>query len=704
MSECSKCKGTGVIVVEEKTCPECHGSGKAKSVELASLREEDVARVLSGDMNCRKCEGSGRVVVKKSCDACKGTGVISRCKLCGEIAAGELCETCSRKTIVHRLRPACDLSDVEIGKIYEGTVGDVVNFGAFVYLNDNVKGLVHSSKLKHRPAHGDRIIVEVRSIQANGNIELIPLQVSDYSIVEVEKNLPRTLSNELSNLVGKQILLSGEVIQVKQTGGPTIFTISDEVGLVHCAAFEKAGERAYPEIDSEMIVKVIGEVNLRNNEIQVEVQEMRQLYGGKAVEIKKKIDDAIRRRAKPTDIPFLIQSPVLEKLRPAMLKVAEEIRYAIFTSRPLLIRHHADADGITSAVAIERAALPLIREVGGADAEYHLFKRAPSKAPFYEVEDITKDLTFALEDEARFGQKLPLIVLMDNGSTEEDIPAILQAKVYGLNIIVIDHHHPDEIVDQYLLTHVNPAHAGGDYGVTTGMLGFEIARMIRPEVTEEILHFPAISAVGDRSEAPEASEYIKLVSEKYTREELEHIALALDYEAYWQRFNDGRGIINDILNLGNLDTHRRIVKLLCEQAKNAISEQLEACMPNVKTTRLPNGVILNVLDVENYAHRFTFPPPGKTCGEVHDRFCQEYDGKPVVTLAYGPDFAVIRSRGVLLNIPEMVRELREEIKGAGVNGGGHLVVGSVKFVEGKRREVLQKLAEKIGTTETYETL
>jgi RecJ-like exonuclease len=118
-------------------------------------------------------------------------------------------------------------------------------------------------------------------------------------------------------------------------------------------------------------------------------------------------------------------------------------------------------------------------------------------------------------------------------------------------------------------------------------------------------------------------------------------------------------------------------------------------MGNVKSTKLPNGIIMNVLDVENFAHKFTFPPPGKTSGEVHDRLCQKYDGKPVVTIGYGPDFAVLRSRGVRMNIPQMVKELMEEIPNGGVSGGGHLVVGSIKFVGGMRKEVLAKLAEKI---------
>ena len=483
--------------------------------------------------------------------------------------------------------------------------------------------------------------------------------------------------SDLQKLVGKQIMIKGEVIQVKQTGGPTIFTIADDSGLVFCAAFERAGVRAYADIDSEMMVRVIGEVSLRNNQVQVEIKSMKRLWGGEASSVKDLIEQAIDRRAEPSETEFLVKSEIMTRLLPAMKQVAKEIRRAVLKSQPIVVRHHADADGITAAVAIEMAILPLITEVGGPDAEYHNYRRAPSKAPFYELEDVTKDLTYALEDQTRHGQKMPLIVLMDNGSTEEDVPAMRQAQVYGLEMLVVDHHHPHKIVDQYLIAHVNPAHAGGDFGLTTGMLATEIARMIYPPVESKIKHFPAVSAVGDRSEAPEAALYIKLVEDKYSREDLKKIALALDYEAFWQRFNDGRGLINDILCLGRLDRHQRIVELLCEQANAAIDEQLRASMGNVKSTKLPNGIIMNVLDVENFAHKFTFPPPGKTSGEVHDRLCKKYAGKPVVTIGYGPDFAVLRSRAVKMNIPQMVkgadggdsqrRRLRRRAPGGGID-------------------------------------
>ncbi len=682
----------------ERPCPNCGGTGKTESISLGEASANDVKDLIErGSAKCSVCKGSGMIPLTEPCEACGGLGREYRCAVCGYIlnTKNELCERCVKKPLVHVLDQACDTSDLVTGEIYQGKVSGIASFGAFVDLNDQVRGLAHNKYLKTKPEVGDSILVRVRNILPNGNIELEPADLKEYNTVEVEKDLPLSKTGALDKLVGKLVCIKGEVIQVKQTGGPTIFTLADDSGLVSCAAFERAGVRTYPEIDSDMVVRVVGEVTLRNNQVQIEIKSMKRLWGGDAAQVKAEIESAIDRRAEPTEVPFLVESDFLTKLKPAMMKVAKEIRRAIYKSKPIVLRHHADADGITAAVAIETAILPLLKEIGGTDAEYYNYRRAPSKAPFYELEDVTKDLSYALEDQTRHGQKMPLVILMDNGSTEEDVPAMKQAQVYGLEMLVVDHHHPDEIVDQYLIAHVNPAHVGGDFGLTTGILATEIARMINPSVESKIEHFPAVSAVGDRSEAPEATEYIKMISDRYSLDDLRKIALALDYEAFWLRFNEGRGLINDILSLGRLDRHQRIVNLLCQQAQAAIDEQLRASMPNVKVQKISNGAVLVVLDVENFAHKFTFPPPGKTSGEVHDRMCQKHAGKPLVTLGYGPDFAVLRSRGVRMNIPQMVRELMAEIPNGGVSGGGHLVVGSIKFVGGMRKEVLAKLVEKI---------
>lgn len=600
--------------------------------------------------------------------------------------------------IVYRLGANCSLDEVEEGKTYLGRVQGFAPFGVFVQLNDRVKGLVHKSNVKLQHTERDPIIVHVLQIRSNGNIDLEEVTPTVYQTLNVTKKTTSVLLADIGKKIGRTILIEGEVAQIKQTSGPTIFTIVDESGTANAAAFVEAGVRAYPEVELGDIVALTGEVMQRNNQLQIEVSSMEVMEPEGAARVRERIDAALDRRAEPEDLPFFIESEVLDALRPQMRQVAKEIRKAILTARPIILRHHADADGICAAVAIEQAVTALIRESGGDfDAEYFLFKRSPSKAPFYELEDITRDIDFALKDNVRYGQKMPLILLMDNGSTEEDMPSLKIARIYDLPVMVVDHHHPDEIVDDYLIGHVNPYHVGGDYGITAGMLGAEIARMINPKVADQIRHLPAIAGVGDRSEAQERARYLALVAPEYSEDDCRDIALALDYEQFWLRFSDGREIIKDILNLsGNPDRHERFVDLLVEEANRAIEEQLEAIMPHVESRILPNGARLFMLDVEIFAHRFTFPPPGKTSGEVHDRLVREHPGEPIVTIGFGPDFAVLRSRGVMMNIPRMVRELHSEIVGGGVSGGGHLVVGSIKFVEGMRDVVIESLIKKIG--------
>jgi RecJ-like exonuclease len=600
-------------------------------------------------------------------------------------------------TVVYRLGPSCDLGDVEQGKIYIGKVQGFANFGAFVQLNDRVKGLVHKSNIRTKLVERENVLVKVLMIRPNGNIDLEEVIVPVYATEMVEKKSTAVRLSDLGSRVGKVVRIEGEIAQIKQTSGPTIFTIVDESGTENAAAFVEAGVRAYPEAELGDIVRIFGEVMKRNNQLQIEVSSLSILTGDDAGEVHERIEKALEIRSEPEDIPFLVESTTLEKLRPAMRKVAKIIRKAVFTAQPIILRHHADADGICSAVAIEQAVTALIRESGGDfDADYFLFKRAPSKAPFYEIEDITRDLDFSLKDHIRFGQKMPLILLTDNGSTEEDLPSYKMAQVYDLPIVVIDHHHPDAIVDEYVIAHVNPYHVGGDFGLTSGMLGTEVARMINPAVGDRIRHLPAVAGVGDRSEAPECPRYLALVADLFPEQQCRDIALALDYEQFWLRFNDGRELVKDILNLtGNTERHTRLIATLVEGANAAIADQMNASLPHVREERLKNGALLFLLDVEIHAHKFTFPPPGKTSGEVHDRLCKQNAGAAVVTIGFGPDFAVLRSRGVMMNIPQMVRELRDEIPGGGISGGGHLVVGSIKFIEGMRDEVLRGLIAKI---------
>jgi RecJ-like exonuclease len=201
-------------------------------------------------------------------------------------------------------------------------------------------------------------------------------------------------------------------------------------------------------------------------------------------------------------------------------------------------------------------------------------------------------------------------------------------------------------------------------------------------------------------------DYLALAAEAgYDREAIESVGEALDYAAHWLRYSAGASLVNDVLDLDadDPDRHDELVEFLSERAERDVQRQLEAVEPHVEHERLDSDAHLYRIDLDRWAHRFTYPAPGKTTGRLHDRKVAEH-GEPVITVGYGPDFAVLRSDGVLLDIPQMVAELNEEVTGGGVSGGGHLVVGSIKFVKGRREDVIDALVDKMAEAELDEEL
>jgi RecJ-like exonuclease len=605
---------------------------------------------------------------------------------------------------VRELAPGCTSDDIEEGARYLATVNGIVDYGVFVDLSENVSGLVHESNLNGTCEVGDELVVELVEIRDNGDLGFAEVDVDPDGAdrVDVARGDEADIE-ELDGLAGETVHIEGDVVQIKQTSGPTVFSVQDGTGVVPCAAFESAGVRAYPAIELDDTVRVTGTVESHDDAPQLEVDELVRLRGEAATEVSERVDEALAATAEPADPDPLIEWPAFESLREDLAAVARRLRTAVLEGRPIRVRHHADGDGMCAALPIQLALENFIADVhADPDAPRHLFKRLPSKAPYYEMEDVTRDLNFALEDEERHGQRLPLLFMVDNGSTEEDTPAYRALAQYDIPIIAVDHHHPDpDAVGPLLEEHVNPYLHGEDYRITTGMMCVELARMIDPSITEDLEHVPAVAGLADRSKADAMDEYLELAAAAgYDDEELADIVEALDYAAHWLRYQSGPNLLSDALDLDcdDPDRHRELVEFLSSRARRDVERQLDDAEPHVEHERLDNGAHLYRLDVENHARRFTYPAPGKTTGELHDRKVTE-TGDPVITIGYGPDFAVLRSDGVRLDIPNMVTELQEELVGAGVSGGGHLVVGSIKFVPGARERVLDALVEKMAAAE-----
>ena len=612
----------------------------------------------------------------------------------------------NRGAVVYRLADACTADALEEGNHYHATVNGVVEYGVFVDVSGEVSGLVHDSELRGDPDVGDELVVELIEVRENGDLAFAERDPGDYATEDVTAGIDAAV-RDLDAHVGDLVNVEGVVVQIKQTGGPTLFHLADGEAVVPAAAFESAGVRAYPAVEVGDAVRVTGEAEHRQGALQIEVDELSRLRGEAGAEVSGAYEERLAEAAEPPEVEPLIDWPAFEPIHEDLREVARHLRRAALSNRPIRMRHHADGDGMCASVPLQ-AALERLITTSHADAEAarHLLKRLPSKAPFYEMEDVTRDLNFALEDRERHGQKLPLLCMLDNGSTEEDVPAYQAMAQYDVPIVVVDHHHPDpEAVEPLLDAHVNPYLHGEDYRITTGMMGVELARLVDPSITDEIRHIPAVGGLSDRSEADAMDDYLALAAEEgYDEADLRDVGEALDYAAHWLRYNDGSGFVNDLLDVAaEGDRHEDLVAFMSERAQRDVERQLEDALPHVEQDRLANDARLYRLDVDEHAHRFIYPAPGKTTGKVHDRKVKE-TGDPVITIGYGPDFAVLRSDGVRLDIPEMVTELTEELPGAGVSGGGHLVVGSIKFVPGKRAEVLDALIEKMADAALDEAL
>ena len=609
--------------------------------------------------------------------------------------------------VVSDLDPECTLTDVTEGEYYLGTVNGVVDYGVFVDISTAVSGLIHESSLDSTYEVGEEVVVELKAIKDSGDVSFEPVEFEEYQVQRQRPDYDRSVVSTLADSNGDQVHLEGAVVQIKQTRGPTVFQVRDETGIVPCTSYEGPGVRAHPEIEVGDHVYVSGSVGTRNGGVQVEVERLEALDGDDERTVGERLEAATAVQSDPVDVePTIDWDPLLE-MRPELTALARKLRSAVLEGRPIRIRHHADGDGMCAAAPVELALERFIADVHeDPEAHRHLLKRLPSKAPYYEMEDATRDLNYALGDQERHGQKLPLLLMIDNGSTAEDTPAYRTLDEYDIPILVIDHHHPDpEAVDPFVDAHVNPYLYGEDYRITSGMMSVELARMIHSSLGDTLDHVPAIAGLADRSKADAMDQYLDLAGDAgYELSDLDDIVAALDYAAYMLRYNAGGDFVTDILGIEDeAGRHPDLVDLLAERARTDMDHQLDAGAEHVEHERLANGAHLYRIDLDEFAYRFTYPPPGKTTGELHDRKVEE-TGEPVITVGYGPDFAVLRSDGVRLDIPEMVADLNAELPGAGVSGGGHLVVGSLRFVPGMREPVIDSLVERMADAELDEEL
>jgi len=495
------------------------------------------------------------------------------------------------------------------------------------------------------------------------------------------------------------ISITAHVNKVVQTGGPTVFVVSDGTGNLSIKGFIKPGVRAYPEIVEGLIIKAVVEIGEFQGEMEGEIKSMKTLDEANKKHFLEGMKEIEKERAKVVSPNFLVESNILTKLKEKFIEAATQIRLAVIQDRPIIVRHHNDTDGYSSGFALERAILPLIEKQHSSEkAGWEFFTRAPCAAPFYEIDDSIRDMALSLRNVAKHSNKMPLIIIADNGSSPEDLMGIKQGKVHGADFIVVDHHYFDkDVISEEVLVHINPFLVGEDGSkFSAGMLSAELARFINPEV-QNIEQIPALAGFADRIDIanPELmNKYLKIAqAEGYTKELLSDISLVIDYVSSKVRFMEVREYI-EVLFGEPRNKQKHLVALMSPYIRELDKKGFKIGKSNAKVEKIGN-VNLQVLYFEEFFPGFGFfPKPGRIVGLVHDSLQEEKGIKNLVTVGVMATALTMRATDEAnFSVHDLIHFLDKKLPEAFVEGGGHKNAGSINFLPNKQKQVFELLKE-----------
>ncbi|SIS04270.1 DHH family phosphoesterase [Natronorubrum thiooxidans] len=510
---------------------------------------------------------------------------------------------------------------------------------------------------------------------------------------ESEPALNRTTIDTIDTQVGSVVRLEGEITGVRQTSGPTVFELRDETAAVECAAFEEAGVRAYPDVDIEDVVRLEGEVERHHGELQVETETLEILDNEARETVQDRLESAIESEARPADVDLLADHDAVAAVEDGIGDAATAIRRAVMEARPVVVRHSATADGYVAGAAIERAVLPLIREKHTReDAEYHYFERRPLDGRVYDMDDATNDVTSMLEARDRHGEQLPLIVLVDAGSTDESVDSYDLLSLYDAETVVIDDSRADDEVADAVSVAVAPSLGGVDVSdLTSTALAANVAAHVNDDVRADLEHLPAVSYWEDTPE-----NYTDLATEAgYDETAVSERREAVALEAYYQSYKDKRELIIDLLFDGSEAVTSRdggLAAHVSEQFRAKLETELETARENLETEDA-DGVTVAVLDTDAFVHRYNFPTTPLLLDALHR---SQRDEGPFVTLGLGDDELHVRATESI-----DVRELGNTIADAAPNAGVGVVGGQdghIEFLPGERDAVRAAALEALGET------
>ncbi len=471
-------------------------------------------------------------------------------------------------------------------------------------------------------------------------------------------------------------LVRAKITGVRQTAGPTIFFLQDETASIKAAAFAGKGKRAYPHIEKDDFVKaqIVIQIN-KENERSFVIQAMEKLSEKEIKELAELMEKAKEEQIKIEEFDFFVRSEVYEKLRPYFEKTALEILRSINAGKPVFIRHHNDIDGYLSAMLLERA----INIVCEATKTNNLWvSRIALRTPFYGYSDLLRDISLV----EQYNDVKPILILLDNGSSKDDMLSLKKAKKAGFEIVVVDHHPPwvennKVVVNEIAGAHLNPYLARGDKNICSAMLSFELARIISksPDMIDGLVHWVGIAILADKCKGDEAKEYLNRCEKEYEQKLLEKARWCVDFTIYSMKNVNSTRTIENILDLNK--TGKELIEIIYPYVEDLMSKQLEIMKKYCEKINT-NNVVMYFVDMNCASFHYDYPPAGRAIGLFFEEMKKE--NKNVVVIGIAGDGLIVRVAEELEEIygKEKMEEILKKKVSKSIDLGGHDVAYTIK--------------------------
>lgn len=535
-----------------------------------------------------------------------------------------------------------------------------------------------------------------KTTAGSADIDAADATDDESEVTETERTPepPSVDVGDLDGWVGDTVRITGEIVDARQTSGPTVFELRDGTGSVDCAAFVEAGVRAYPSVEEGAVVEIDGEVRERRGELQVETEELELFEGDEREAVLEEIEATLSERARPDEIEPLVEDEAVAAESESIRDVVGEIRRAVLEDRPVIVRHSATTDGYVGGAAIERAVLPLVRDRHDRrDAEYHYIDRRPLEGDVYGLDDATTDVTRMLGDRERHDENLPLLVFVAVGGTEESLDGFELLDVYDAPRVVVDtvvEPAIADVVDAALAPHADATAIdiadGTTRGPTASALAATVGAHVEADVRSDLAHLPAVSYWG---EIPEA--YAEAAAEAgYDETAVSEIREAVALEAYYQSYEDKRELVTDLLFGGRETTDadvRGLASHVSEQFREKLDVAVETAEANLERRSVGDETI-GVLDIDRFTHTYDFPPATLLLDELYRR-------SDDLTAIVGVDEDELHVRsGHGLDVRQLVELADETVEGADLEP---LSTRShrIEFLAGQRSAVVDAVIDAI---------